>query len=50
MTEPEPEPEVGWRVLDPDGNVIASGPVTELEMTTELGETLSVEGTPDGGD
>jgi hypothetical protein len=30
------EPEIGWRVLDPDGNVVASGPVTELEMTAEL--------------
>ncbi len=43
------EPEIGWRVLDPDGNVIASGPVTELEMVAEMGEALSPEGS-DGGD
>lgn len=38
MTVTEPEP-VGWQVLDPDGNVVASGPVTELEMSAEMGET-----------
>lgn len=40
---------VGWQVLDPDGNVVASGPVTELEMAAELGETVNPEGT-DAGD
>ena len=46
MTEPEP---VGWQVLDPDGNVVASGPVTELEMAAEMGETLDTKDS-DGGD
>jgi hypothetical protein len=43
------EPEIGWRVLDPDGNVVASGPVTELEMVAEMGEVTEPEGS-DGGD
>ena len=48
MTEPEP---VGWQVLDPDGNVVASGPVTELEMSAEMGEALGLNAEePDGGD
>jgi hypothetical protein len=45
----EAEPETGWRVLDPDGNVVASGPATELEMAAEMGEALNLEGS-DGGD
>lgn len=28
----------GWVVLDPDGNVVDSGSLTELELVTELGE------------
>jgi hypothetical protein len=43
------QPDVGWQVLDPDGNVVASGPVTALEMAAEMGEALNPEGT-DGGD
>lgn len=39
----------GWRVLDPDGNVIASGPLTELQMAAQIGGTVNPEGT-DGGD
>lgn len=34
-TEDEP---VGWRVIDPDGNVVDSGPLTELEMAATMGE------------
>jgi hypothetical protein len=45
----ETEPETGWRVLDPDGNVVASGPVTELEMAALMGEATGPEGS-DGGD
>ena len=41
MTEP-----VGWRVLDPDGNVVASGPVTKAEMTAQLLEQLGLD--PEG--
>lgn len=30
---------VGWQVLDPDGNVVASGPVSYAELSAEaLGE------------
>jgi hypothetical protein len=45
----EMAPETGWQVLDPDGNVVASGPVTELEMAALMGEALNPEGS-DGGD
>jgi hypothetical protein len=31
---------VGWRVLDPDGNVVASGPLITLEMVTNMGEEV----------
>jgi hypothetical protein len=43
-TEPEAEgfdpeqAEIGWRVLDPDGNVVASGPLIELEAVSDTGE------------
>lgn len=33
----EGEP-VGWRVLDPDGNVVASGPGMTLEMVASFGD------------
>ena len=28
--------EIGWRILDPDGNVVDSGPVTTAHMTSEM--------------
>lgn len=28
----------GWVVLDPDGNVVDSGPLTELEAVADTGE------------
>jgi hypothetical protein len=31
---PPDEPD-GWQVLDPDGNVVAAGPQTVLEATTD---------------
>ena len=31
LPDPPWEDDQGWRVLDPDGNVIASGPPTTLE-------------------
>lgn len=34
---------IGWRVLDPDGNVVGSGPCIELEMVTEMGEPAETE-------
>ena len=36
--EPTPVEGLGWQVLDPDGNVIASGPITELEMAGLAGD------------
>lgn len=38
----EPEFE-GWRVVDPDGHVVASGPVIKMEMVADLGERLNEE-------
>lgn len=35
---PEVDELIGWRVIDPDGNVVASGPLIELEMATQMGE------------
>jgi len=35
MTEPEPD---GWRVLDRDGNVVATGAQTVIESTATTGE------------
>ena len=28
--------ELGWQVIDPDGKVVASGPITLAEMSGEL--------------
>lgn len=40
--EPTPQPDVeqapGWVVLDPEGNVVDSGPITELQAVAETGE------------
>ncbi|HWB36643.1 MAG TPA: hypothetical protein VHA75_11525 [Rugosimonospora sp.] len=41
---------VGWVVLDPAGNVVQSGPVTDLEMVSGLGEPQDTEEASDGGD
>lgn len=30
----------GWRVLDPEGNVISSGPGIEMHMSAGVGEIL----------
>ena len=43
MTESTPDPEIGWRVLDPEGNVVDSGPITQLEMVANLGDTPAEE-------
>ena len=34
----EPEDEQGWRVLDPDGSVVASGGQTVTEASAGAGE------------
>ncbi len=36
-TDDEPQ-EIGWRVLDPDGNVVASGPGIILQAASMAGE------------
>jgi hypothetical protein len=41
MSDEQPTPDVdeapGWKVLDPDGNVVESGPAVELEAVAETG-------------
>jgi hypothetical protein len=44
LSQPEP---VGWRVLDPDGNVVATGGQTVMEAVSDAGE---VTGETRGGD
>lgn len=39
------QPEPGWVVLDPEGNVVDSGPGMTLEMASSMGEEVQ-----DGGD
>lgn len=41
MSEQE-APQIGWQVLDPEGNVIASGPVVVAEMAGEVAEMLGL--------
>ena len=39
MSEPQPEtPPAGWRVLDPDGNVVGSGGQAVTEASADAGE------------
>lgn len=40
MSNTAPEP-IGWQVVDPDGNVIDSGPLIELEIVAVSGEEVS---------
>ena len=40
--------EIGWQVVDPDGNVVASGPVTIAQMTAELMEALGIDPPTEG--
>lgn len=49
MTDPTPvQPDVeqapGWQVLDPDGNVVDSGPLTEAQAAFLVGEGDNAEG------
>jgi hypothetical protein len=43
-TPPDLDEAPGWVVRDPDGNVIASGPLTEAQPATAAGEPDSAEG------
>lgn len=47
MGEPEAP---GWVVLDPDGNIVDSGPGLVLTMATQMGEPQQEEEATDGGD
>jgi hypothetical protein len=38
MSEPLVDGQPGWLVLDPDGNVVSSGPQTVTEASTDAGE------------
>ncbi len=40
--------QIGWRVIDPDGNVVASGPGMTLEMAAAMGD--GPREATDGGD
>ena len=33
---------IGWQVLDPDGNVVDSGPVVIAELTADAAERLGL--------
>lgn len=35
---------IGWQVLDSDGNVVESGPVSFAELTSDVLESLDMEG------
>ena len=35
--------EIGWQVVDPDGNVVSSGTLTRAEMTSELIQKIAQE-------
>jgi hypothetical protein len=39
-----PLTEIGWQVVDPNGNVVDSGPLTIAYMTSELVEQINPEG------
>lgn len=34
--------EIGWQVVDPNGNIVQSGPISIAEMTGELRELLGL--------
>lgn len=40
QTAPEVQP-IGWQVVDPDGNVVASGPISEAHATAWLSEMIA---------
>jgi hypothetical protein len=35
---------IGWQVIDADGNVVQSGPVSFAELTSDVLESLDTEG------
>ena len=37
------ELEIGWQVVDPDGNVVDSGPISFAELTSDVLEQLNQE-------
>lgn len=42
--EPAWEPDMGWRVLDPDGHVVDAGGKTIITATIEFGQLFGVDG------
>jgi hypothetical protein len=48
VVDPTPAPDLdeapGWVVLDPDGNVVDSGPVIQALAVSSAGEAESAEG------
>lgn len=47
LVQEVPTEQIGWQVLDPDGNVVDSGPLIVLEMVAEMGQE---QGETDGRD
>lgn len=39
---------IGWQVVDPDGNVVDSGPISFAEMTSDLAESLGIDPAQEG--
>ena len=37
------QPEIGWQIIDADGSIVASGPVTLAELTADAVERLGME-------
>lgn len=48
QTQPDVEQAPGWYVTDPDGNVVASGPVTEAQAAGWVSELLAEAGSSEG--
>jgi len=40
MSDIEAGTPIGWQVIDPDGNIVASGPITELQAVADYGQEL----------
>jgi hypothetical protein len=38
---PDAAQEIGWVVLDPDGNIVDSGPVSEAQAAAWVGELIA---------
>jgi len=39
---------IGWQILDPEGNVVDSGPVTFAYLTTDVAEQFGLDPAQEG--